>query len=229
MGLGKSQTQTGVVHQSHSKIKIGSILAALVASIAIFTVMMQMEKKMLTDYEKGKIYVTICKIPKGQKITSDNWSTYLKEAWMDQELIPETALTTVEEIEEMVPKAELDQGVILTTGMFRTKENMITGMKDPVIAGLKAEDLFQVAGGILRAGDKIHIYSVDEETKETILKWSNVYVQEVFDQTGNVITVGEESSGSPAQRVNVYMDKSQVEEFYTGLSNGSLRAVKVNE
>lgn len=184
---------------------------------------------MLTDYEKGKIYVTASKIPRGQKITSDNWSTYLREEWLDKELIPETALTGVEEIAEMVPKAELDQGVILTTGMFRTKENMVAGMKDPVIAGLKAEDLFQVAGGILRAGDRIHIYSVDEETKETTLKWSNVYVQEVFDQTGNVIAVGEEVTHAPAQRVNVYMDKCQVEEFYTGLSNGSLRAVKVSE
>lgn len=36
-------------------------------------------------------------------------------------------------------------------------------MEDPVIAGCKADDLYQIVGGVLRAGDRINIYQVDEQ------------------------------------------------------------------
>lgn len=96
-------------------------------------------------------------------------------------------------------------------------------LKEPVIAGFKADDLYQVVGGVLRAGDRIHIYRVSEE-KETTLIWDNVYICQVFDQSGVSIESG--NSTAAAQRINVYLDREDVEEFYSELALGTLRVVK---
>jgi len=204
----------------------GSIAAALIAAVAVFGVMLQMEKNVLTEYEKGNIYVAVKEIPEGLLITEENYSEYFEERQLDKSCIPATALSSMEEVTGLVPVAEIEQGVLLTKGMFEELNQILSDMQEPVIAGMKAEDLYQVAGGVLRSGDRIHIYSVDEEG-DTKLVWENVFVQEAFDQAGNVI--GNEDTQSAVQRMNVYLNKADVEVFYSELTSGTLRVVKVCE
>ena len=213
-----------VIHTGKSRIWTGSIIAALVAAAVLFAVMMQMEKNMLTQYEKGSILLAAGNIPKGQLITLENCATYFKEAELDKKCIPATALTSVEQLQDMVAAANIDEGTLLTKGMFETFDDITKDMKNPVIAGFKAEDLFQVVSGVLRTGDKIHIYYVTEEGK-TVLNWRNVFIQQVFDNAGNSIANGDNQTA--AQRINIYLNETDVEEFYSELATGSLRVVKV--
>ena len=202
----------------------GSIIAALVASIAVFGGMLQMEKNMLSQYEKGIIWVAVKEIPKGQMITQENYRQYMEQKELDKSCIPTTALNSVEQIEDMVALARVEQGVLLTCGMFETLNHITENMKEPVIAGFKAEDMYQVVGGTLRAGDRVHIYNVEEDG-QAMLVWKDVYVQQVFDASGAVIS--NDNLTGTAQRVNVYMDGLDVERFYSELTSGTLRVVKV--
>ncbi len=204
----------------------GSILAALVAAAAVFGVMVQTEKKLLEPYEKGEIYVAVQEIPKGELITADNAGTYLKWMELDTGCIPPTALTQIEQIQDLVAAERIEEGVLLTQGMFETMDEITAGMEQPVIAGFKAEDLYQVAGGVLRSGDRIHVYQADEEGTVR-LRWSGLFVQQVFDASGR--TIGSEDTATSAQRINIYLDKKDVEQFYSDLSTHSLRVVKVCE
>lgn len=203
---------------------VGCIAAAFFASVAVFAVMLQMEKEVLTNYEKGKIYIASREIPKGQVITEENEKEYLQQMEVDVNCIPDTALSEASQITKLAAGCDIEKGVLLTTGMFREQNTIIAGMEEPVIAGFRAEDAYQVAGGVLRAGDCIHIYHVDEEGKAR-LKWSDITVQQVFDGSGRSIKNGDEDTC--AQRVNIYIDKPDVEEFYSELKSGSLRVVKV--
>ncbi len=202
----------------------GSIAAALLAAAAIFTVMLQMEKKVLTQYEKGVIYAAAREIPKGQLITKENEQEYLEQIELDKSCIPETAITREEQIEKLIAAGRIEKGVLLTQGMFVEQNAITEEMEEAVIAGFKAEDLYQVAGGVLRAGDRIHIYCADEEQKVS-LKWENVYVQQVFDLAGRAVE--NQDDVTSVQRINIYLDKKDVETFYTELLNGGLRVVKV--
>ena len=100
-------------------------------------------------------------------------------------------------------------------------------MQEPVIAGCKAEDLYQLVSGSLRKGDLINLYTVGEESGETLLLWENVRVYEVFDSAGKSIDVTDEVTA--AARINVLPEKSYAERFYTELGKGSIRVVKVCE
>lgn len=212
------------IYNSKGKIWTAIIAAALVAAVAVFAAMMQLEHKMLTAYEKVTVITAGKAIPKGTVISTDNSEVYFTELEVDKKMIPNTAVMVTEQIEEMVAVADIEVGVLLTTGMFDTVDEITTGMPAPVVAGLRAEDLYQVVGGTLRTGDRINIYHVTEEGNVTV-DWEDVYIQEVFDNAGNAISA--EDTRTAAQRINVYLDESDVEQFYEELAKGSLRIVKV--
>ncbi len=210
--------------QNSSRMWAGCALAAFVAAVAIFMVMLQMEKKVLDDYERGAVYVALKEMPKGLVITEENEAEYLQLTQMDVDLIPETAITSPEQLQGLIAKNSVDKGVLLAEGMFEQKNEILSGMHEPVVAGMRAEDLYQVVGGVLRGGDRIHIYTVSESQIAGLI-WENIFVEQVFDSGGNVIGAGDKVSA--AQRVNVYLEAADVEQFYTELARGTLRVVKV--
>lgn len=209
--------------QLWKKLRTGGILAALVASVAVFTAMLQIEKNILTQYERGVIYTALKEIPEGQMITEENWEQYFQEKQLDKSCIPPTALSTPDQITGLVAAFPIEQGVLLTQGMFHRLDDILEQMEKPVVAGFKAEDISQVAGGVLRAGDRVNIYAV--RGKGTVLVWEDVFIQQVFDASGS--TIPNTDNTTAALRLNIYLDRSEVVKFYSELSNGSLRVVKL--
>ena len=203
----------------------GVIIFGIIASIIIYAVMLNAEKNILTEYEKGTIYVAAQEIPRGTIIQEDNYNVYFELKELDKKVIPATAISTPEELNGLIPYCKIDQGTLITTAMFESVNEVTKDMKEPVIAGFKADDLYQVVGGVLRSGDRIHIYDVEEEAGTAELIWSNIFVEQVFDSAGT--SISSEDTATAAQRINVYLDKTEVEEFYAKLSSGALRVVKV--
>lgn len=212
-----------IIHKGKNRIWLISIITAFIAAISVFVIMMQMEHNMLSQYEKGTILIATETIPKGQMISEENRTRYFAEAEVDKQCIPKTALCSWEQVVEMVPRTDIEKGVLLTSGMFETMEDVTIDMQFPVIAGFKAEDLYQVVGGILRAGDRIHIYGITEQG-EVRLNWENVFVHQVFDNGGGCIDGGDRQT--PAQRINICLERKNVESFYSELATGTLRVVK---
>ncbi len=221
----------------------GVIIVSLLVAVIVYAVMLNAEKTALSDYEKGTVYVTTKPVPKGTMITAD----YITQKEVDKSLIPSGAVSNPEDLTELISVYAVDQGSIITTGMFTAVNDITKDMTQPVVAGFKADDLYQVVGGVLRSGDRINIYQVNEnankgdtsqslantdaegnwtETYSTAsLVWGNVFVQEVFDSAGTVISTADTTT--PAQRINIYMDNDNVAVFYAALAQGSLRVVKI--
>ena len=221
----------------------GVIIVSLLVAVIVYAVMLNAEKTALSDYEKGTVYVTTKPVPKGTMITAD----YITQKEVDKSLIPSGAVSNPEDLTDLISVYAVDQGSIITTGMFTAVNDITKDMTQPVVAGFKADDLYQVVGGVLRSGDRINIYQVNEnankgdtsqslantdaegnwtETYSTAsLVWGNVFVQEVFDSAGTVISTADTTT--PAQRINIYMDNDNVAVFYAALAQGSLRVVKI--
>ena len=218
--MSKNERQKRIVQTA--KLWTGAILSAFVAAVAIYFVLLQIEKNTLAGYEKTEVYLAACEIPAGQLIQMGDIERYFQSAQIDSDLVPEKALREPEQAIGMVASGGIDKGSLLTEGMFQKLDEILADMEHPVIAGFRAEDLFQVVGGVLRAGDRIHIYS-SEEGMGTFPVWENVYVQQVFDSGGTAIDSSDRMTA--AQRINIYLDKDEVERFYSGLEKGSLRVV----
>ena len=93
--------------------------------------------------------------------------------------------------------------------------------------GAEPEDLYQLVSGTLRGGDRIHIYTVDEEIGQAYLTWDNVMVYQAFDSSGSLIPP--QDTVSAATRINVLLEEGNAELFYSELYRGSLRVVKLWE
>lgn len=202
----------------------GAALAALLAAVIVYCIMLNVEKNSMSAYEKGTAVAAAKDIAGGTVITSENETEYFREIELNKDLIPHAAIVDRELLNGMMISTKIDMGSVITNAMIENKQEMISAMNHPVIAGFKAEDLYQVVSGTLRNGDRIHIYTVDEESGMAYLIWENVMVDQVFDSAGTAIAPENETAA--AQRINILLEQEDTERFYSELSGGSLRVVK---
>lgn len=200
-------------------------MAAFLAAIIVYIILLNIETSALKAYEKDKVLIAQEDIPQGIVFKEDNLEKYFQEAEIDKTIIPQAAVINKEQLAGMLSAADIDKGSILTLSMLGEFQKVIDTMKQPVLVGFKADDLYQVVSGILRTGDFIDIYTVNKDMGEAYLNWENILVAQVFDSSGNIIETKEQET--PAARINILMEQENVELFYTELERGSLRAVKI--
>lgn len=208
-------------NKNKTQTKYGLVIAALLTAAATFAIMTYFQRQALSDFEKKDIYVALSDIPRGTVITDENASLYLGIKSVDAGCIPESALSNAGVINGLTPSFDIDEGTLLTTGMFTDADDVLAEMESPVLAGFKTDDLSKAVSGVLRAGDRIDIYSSDPETGEGRLLCSNVYVECGYDSSGSVA-----SGGSTAVLFNIYLESSDALAFYDGLRSGYMYVVK---
>ena len=203
----------------------GAVVIAFLASVIVYIVMINAEKNILSEYEKETVLIMQTDLVKGVELTAENLVQYVTEAAMDKNLIPEAAVYDMDQLIGQMTVSDIDKGVVLTRSMLEGTESQSQGLHNPVIAGFKADDLYQVVSGTLRSGDRIHIYTIEEESGQACLIWENILVKQVFDSAGSMITPDDKVTA--AGRVNILLEQDNVEQFYSELTTGSLRVVKV--
>lgn len=204
--------------------KLGVGIAALLAAVSVFVVMLQIEKRALAGYEKTQVYVAGREIPVGMKLTEANYEKYITVREVDAGIVSEGVLDGVASVYEKTPVYTISKGTILDNDMFVEGDRVPEELKTPVVVGVRVEDLFQVAGGILRPGDRVHIVVVSPEG-DADTKWENVIVESAFHSSGESVEPWDTTTA--ATSINLYLEKNQVERFYEELAKGSIRAVKI--
>lgn len=203
----------------------GVIFVSFLAAMITFFVMLQVEKNVLSDYEKVYVWCAGAEIPKGRELKPEDLTTALVQIELDKKSVPDKLVDNPERLVGQKAVITVPKGSVLTETMFENIGFHVSTLYHPVEAGCKSEDLFQIVGGVLRKGDYVHVYTVNTELKQTYLLWENVMVYQVFDASGNVIA--SENTTTPAARINLLLEKGQAEQFYNELQNGSIRLVKV--
>lgn len=207
------------------KLFPGVIIIAFIASAITFFLLLHIEKSILSDYEKELVWVAAVDLQSSLEIEKGHLGNYFEQVEIDKKRVPEQALKEVESLEGCLTAMMIPKGTILSAPMFTDVEAVIESMTKPAIAGCKAEDLFQVASGILRKGDRVNIYTVNEELGEAYLLWEDVLVYQTFDSAGNLILP--ENTNTAAARINLLLEEVNVEQFYSEMYKGSLRMVKL--
>lgn len=205
----------------------GVILAAFAAAAVTYFVLLNVEKNALSAYEKADCWTLTETLERGTEITEENVDMLFSRIQADARHIPQEAVTNPETLLGSQAAITIPRGSMATQAMFTRAGSYRAALENPVIAGCRAEDLYQLVSGTLRSGDRIHIYTVDEELGETYLIWDDVMVYQVFDSAGNLIPP--QDTQSAAARINVLLEEGNAELFYSELYRGSLRVVKLWE
>lgn len=205
----------------------GVIIFAFLAAIGTFFLLLHIEKNALSAYEKTQVWIAKAQLVKGVEITEAGWMDCFTLIEMDKSKVPAKMVENPQQLVGMQTVLEIPAGSIITTPMFTGEEAYVGGLYNPVVAGCKGDDLFQLVSGVLRKGDLVNLYTVNEELEETYLLWEKVMVYQVFDTAGN--SISPEDTTTPAARVNLLLEEGYAEQFYKELSQGSLRMVKLWE
>ena len=202
-----------------SSLTPGLIVAAFISAIVIYALMIYTEKKVTAGEETLSVPVAISDILKGSAVSGEASSE--KVIWKDVpvSLVPGDVVLSSDEFEGKLALLKISEGTIITSGMLEDEFKPKKEMKEPVLIGFKAEDYFQTAGGRIRPGDRIHIYMQDEQG-DVSLRWSDIYVADAFDTSGESVGVSGEGK---TLRYNIYLEKEDVEEFYKKLEAKRLR------
>ena len=203
----------------------GVIMVAFIASMATFFLLLNMEKNALEAYEKVMVWTAKCELAKGLEMNESSVDEYFVQVEMDKNRVPDKMIENPQILVGKLTEVSIPRGTVLTEVLFSDEEKYRKGIHNPIIAGCKGDDLFQLVSGVLRKGDLVHIYMVNEELGETYMLWENIMVYQAFDTSGNVIA--SEDVETPAARVNLLLEEGYTEQFYNELNAGSLRLVKV--
>ena len=208
-------------NKNKTQTRYGLIIAALLTAAATFAIMTYFQRQALSDFEKKDIYVALSDIPRGTVITDENAQKYLTVKSVDAGCIPESALSDAGMLNGLTPSFDIGEGTLLTTGMFTDADDVLSQMESPVLAGFKADDLSKAVSGVLRAGDRIDIYTSDPDTGEGRLLCSDVYVECGYDSSGSIA-----SGNTTAVLFNIYLESKDALIFYEGLRSGYMYVVK---
>ena len=223
----KKNNIAGRQKKKERRIFPGVIVSAFLASAVTFFLLLNIEKNLLSDYEKALVWVAVEEMPRSLEINTEDLNKYFKQAEVDKRQMPENCVEDVFRLAGSRTALMIPKGTILSDSMFTDDEKYVKSLTEPVIVGCKAEDLYQVASGILRKGDMVNIYTVNDELGEAYLLWSDIMIYQTFDNSGNQISA--EDTTTAAARINLLMEEWYTEQFYTELHRGSLRMVKIWE
>lgn len=207
--------------KKNGAITSGLAVTAFIAALIIFALLLYTEKKVIASEEKISVCVATSEIPDGTEINILNYKEYFSMHDIYISAVPDGALTSIEALYDKTAEYSITEGTVITDGMFRMSNIGSRGMNNPVLVGFKVEDIYQAVGGILRSGDYVHIYVVDEDG-EAVLRWRNVCIEYAFDNSGNILARTDEGK---AMRFDAFFEMRDVKEFYEYLDSGKIRIV----
>ena len=204
-------------------------LYSFFVSFALYVLMLFVERGMLNDKEYVSVYVTASAVDKETVITAENVEVYFTLQERETDSLPEGYITNSGMLEGKILSRGYVKNEIITMSGFTDIDERIAGIENPVEVSFSAGNLSQVAGGVLRAGDYINIWSVSEGAgydrtniiAEPICRYA--YVSRVFSASGEEVG-NDDKGGHAATVINIIIPSDMEEKFNIALSKGTLRA-----
>ena len=219
----KENKNTGI--SSGKKGVAMKLLGSFLVAVALFGVLVGVEKNLLSDYEK--VSVVLCKIdvPKGTKITKENVSQYFYDYEVDIALVNDTCIKDKNEVIDTVVEKSLSAHEILRKDDCTKEAEIYNKFSNPVEASITATNPGDIVSGTIRRGDYVDIAVVNKDTLEYDLMLKKVYVVDAFTSTGE--KVSENAEGTAATMLTVVEEKDNLAKFYSARETGNVIVTKL--
>ena len=128
----------------------GIILAAFAAAVITYVVLLNVEKNALSAYEKADCWILTETVEKDTELTTDNIDRLFRQTQVDVQHIPQEAVKDPQSLVGSQAAIAIPAGSMATDSMFIQAAVQRAALTKPVIAGCKAEDLYQLVSGTRR-------------------------------------------------------------------------------
>lgn len=221
--LKKKNKNTGI--SSGKKGVAMKLLGSFLVAVALFGVLVGVEKNLLSDYEKASVVLCKTDVPKGTKITKENVSQYFYDYEVDIALVNDTCIKDKNEVINTVVEKSLSAHEILRKDDCTKEAEIYNRFSNPVEASITATNPGDIVSGTIRRGDYVDIAVVNKDTLEYDLMLKKVYVVDAFTSTGE--KVSENAEGTAATMLTVVEEKDNLAKFYSARETGNVIVTKL--
>ena len=201
------------------------LLGSFLVAVALFGVLVGVEKNLLNDYEKASVVLCKTDVPKGTKITKENVSQYFYDYEVDIALVNDTCIKDKNEVIDTVVEKSLSAHEILRKDDCTKEAEIYNKFSNPVEASITATNPGDIVSGTIRRGDYVDIAVVNKDTLEYDLMLKKVYVVDAFTSTGE--KVSENAEGTAATMLTVVEEKDNLAKFYSARETGNVIVTKL--
>lgn len=204
--------------------KVWPVVLCLLLAGGIFVLLLNVETRKLSEYEKGSVVVAIADVTESKEVTAENLTEYFALEERPLADIPKAAYLELEDLIGQYAQSGIDTGSMITKSMLG---ELRTDHGNAVLLGVNMEALAQSVAGTLRAGDVIDIYTVKVEDDETVTvekALGNVRIERSYTSAGVAILKDDDSS--IAQYITIPVHKEAVGTFYQSLEDRRIEIVK---
>jgi hypothetical protein len=221
--LKKKNKNTGI--SSGKKGVAMKLLGSFLVAVALFGVLVGVEKNLLSDYEKVSVILCKTDVPKGTKITKENVSQYFYDYEVDIALVNDTCIKDKNEVIDTVVEKSLSAHEILRKDDCTKEAEIYNRFSNPVEASITATNPGDIVSGTIRRGDYVDIAVVNKDTLEYDLILKKVYVVDAFTSTGEMVS--ENAEGTAATMLTVVEEKDNLAKFYSARETGNVIVTKL--
>ena len=194
----------------------------------VFLLLLMLEAGFQKKEEEKLVILAAADIPKGTELTDEIIANSFREAYIPISFIPEQAVEDRKQLAGNITGEDIREREIVTLPRLCELPELLEELVEPVEVSISVTDLSQVVGGILSAGDRIHLSVTDRETgvNERIL--TNVYVSGAFTSSGiRLDRIPAEQEQSAATVLNLWIPKAMEQTFNEKINSGLLRISKI--
>jgi hypothetical protein len=204
--------------------KFGKIAISLIVAIVLFVGLLVLESSITSPNGTANVVRAISDIEQGTVIDESNKATLFVLDKVDGKYDFETAIRSIDELENMIINSEIKNGEIVSSDRLLDKDSILNDIQNPVETSIKVTDISQVVGGVLREGDIIDISVVNSTTTENKKILENVYVSKSFSSDGKEV---DRNSDLSVLTVNIIVSAEDEAKLNQAIELGTVRISKI--
>ena len=216
----KKKEKTGAKERVLLIVKTVAIPLVLAGAI-VLALYLAMQSKFEADSLKGEVLVMKEAVAANTIVSKENADDYFTSVSVELTAIPSTAYTSLSELPDKfyIENAMAKNQMVMKDDISKSDAVMDKYQSGYEVTSFAAESFDFSVNGTLRHGDVVDIYAVDPATETLMLMAENVYVDEVYDNSGNKITDDE----GVATSFTVWVTSDEVESINTAVIYGGIQ------
>lgn len=198
------------------------LLPLLFACIVVSAISFVTEQRGMQKEEMATVVSMKADLDKNTFVKEEEYKKYFAVVQVDKEIVPQNAYPTLKSLpkegsylkdamkkSQMVLKEDLVEN---NAGMEKYQNGyVLTSFDTPAFVS-------SVNGCSLRRGDLVDVYALDEATRAYVLMASDVYIEDVYDTSGNKIS----DETSVATSFTVRVTAEEVPQINAAVSSGDI-------
>lgn len=209
------------------------VVICFILAVILYAGLLILEHAIITEDDTNNVYVALNDVSPDTYITEDNFGEYFILNERAVRTLPAGYITDKNNLINHTVREYLAAGNVATDGILKSREAMVSDIKDGVIISFSVQNATKAVGGRIRPGNRVNVWTVNDtsnnrlKSEESVPIAKNLYIIDTFDSSGVRIPVNDETSIATMFTV---MIPSEIEDaFYEEIFSNEVIISKIED